>query len=130
METVHNAEDDHRCPPRLGPNYRAVVPPLHENKDAEAMDEELAGELVWNPEKAKTVDVEAFLSARYIDKPTALSEDQTPWNFCSLEDVLNLLHSVGYDTKEALDQMDLDSTWWTIGMPLGIYFPFSLTLIS
>jgi hypothetical protein len=117
MDTGLKAEDDRSCTPRLGPNYQTVTPRSKISFDEEMVDDERAGKLIWDPERAKKIDVDSFLTSRFIEKPMDI--EKVPCNICSMEDALARLRKADYDPKKAFDKMELESEWWTVGMPLA-----------
>lgn len=117
-----------------------VAPPAGSDFDT------LAGELVWSPDKANGIDVDAFL-ARSKYEPTC-QQDTHPFSgpdtfvedlnqeFCSFEtfsqnffridmnlprlcsqdDVLSVLHHCSYDVDQAMHLLSITSMRWSVGV--------------
>jgi len=83
------------------------------------------GELVWSPAKAKNVDLEQFLAiTKYVEKTSqafpelAIPTDEPVPNDpdpCSMEDVLQVLHSTDYDVQKATQKLTQNSLAWVVG---------------
>jgi len=80
--------------------------------------QDMGGELIWSPARAKGLDLDEFLAAC---KYSAVVASVDNVQLCSMETVLHLLHSLHYDAPATLQYLQKHQLFWTVGFLEGYW---------